>query len=276
MPQLNVNISNMDLIVPVSTTKSDCLIVSMNNLAVINDVLKDDLSHKQYEFIMDMLSGNLGESSQIASRVYPVQQGQLDDGISEEQRKELQDKTLDAGKQQMESKGLSVSVGIGAVSARLLKRHGIHNGKNNGGDLLVGFTIEDFGTRFSMNPQTSEMEVKVSMADMSFVDVSLDTKNAGEQAEFRKLISLDTAIVKRKKREKLKTLSVAAENNEIGAITPADLATSEHPFYTVVTMNSNENIVDVSVSFVGLQLTFGSVLYTLLAFAVIEPAQFDA
>ena len=58
--------------------------------------------------------------------------------------------------------------------------------------------------------------------------------------------------------------------------TQADLATSEYPFSTVVTMNSHENIVDASVSFVGLQLTFGSVLYTLLAFAVIELAQFDA
>ena len=48
---------------------------------------------------MRMLSGTLGESSQIASRVYPAQQGQLDDVISEEQSKELQDKALDAGKQ---------------------------------------------------------------------------------------------------------------------------------------------------------------------------------
>ena len=55
------------------------------------------------------------------------------------------------------------------------------------------------------------MKGEVSMADMSFVDISLDTKNAGIQAEVRKLISLDTAVLIVKEK---KTLSVAAEDSD--------------------------------------------------------------
>lgn len=140
LPQLDIAMENMELIIPLCSYSDEHIIGSLGSIILSNKVLVDDsmtvlvndakigtmlqkfneplplfnqsqvsvelrdefsnikvnldevvfgISHKQYLFLMTLLSGNLSESSRISAIVYPKQQLIIKDIVTEEQKQQM-------------------------------------------------------------------------------------------------------------------------------------------------------------------------------------------
>ena len=112
------------------------------------DQISMQLAKKQYEFLMELLSGNLAEEALVSTRVYPAKQIAMEDVISDEQKEAAKKAAIEAGKAQLE-KSMNIKLKINQFSAHLLKQYGFKFDplKHQGKDSLVSFKID----QLSMN-----------------------------------------------------------------------------------------------------------------------------
>ena len=334
LPQLDIEITDMELIVPEATTSKNCIVGFLGCISVTNNVLKNDalnvkilnanliskfytlknnklhtmplfnqpsiiislsneftnisvdfnnitmqLSHKQYEFIMHLLQGNLGEQSLIASTIFPNKQIDATEIINEETREQMAKRAKEAA-QKAAQKPLKINVLINKLELCLLKGYGKDI---NGSEAILKFEIANFGTSVEMNPTTEMLSVRVFMEKINLEDVSIETKNQGVLELYRKLIQFDDAYNIEDNTGKFANLTdiESADKSQLPIVRELESnmklkLSDQYPFYVTVDIHQPSNKISVGVELKGLNLTFGSVLYSVIQFVTIKPAQFEA
>eukprot|EP01084_Bolivina_argentea_P144347 253274_1 len=214
------------------------------------------LSHKQYEFLMEVSYQNLREEAQVSSRVYPVQQVIIKDVISDEQKQRAINAMLAAVKKQMKQK-MRITVVVNAFSVHLLKKYGFEFDSItlNGKDSLVGFGIIGLFLNINIDQRIS---VKLSMNDIRLKDCSSETEQNGVQDVYRDLIAFNS------------NFTVEEESMMISNAFKLEKQTL-YPFCILAQVNQTTNKASVEVRTLGLQFTFGNILWTLLEFNNINP-----
>jgi len=164
----------------------------MNLVQLISNWIKliSLFSHKQYEFLMHTLQGNLMEQSQISARIYPQPLiTNINEIISEVQQQEIVNTAIDISKKQMaKTNGFNLNLHIQQVSFKLLRNYG-----DKHDDELVKFHIDNFQILLNINyiNNNNIIKVSISMQNMQLSDVFIDTVNNRVPQVFRELVSFE-------------------------------------------------------------------------------------
>ena len=208
------------------------------------------LAKKQYEFVMELLSGNLAEEAQVATRVYPQRQIEIEDVITEEQKEKAKEMALEAGKEQLK-KTMTIKLKIHQFSAHLLKGYGFEFDplKHEGKDSLVSFKIDTLALEIGIS---QKIAIALTMRDMSLRDVSYDTVQNGVQEVYRDLVAFNNNF-------HIEDESTNKDSGSRSSTPRGDRSVFlQVPFQVSVELDQESNETNIGLKMNGLQFTFGA------------------